>query len=81
MGDAALPIPLTLSLAIVLGSLGVRLPVRLLIVGVLGLPLSSAVANHLRVQRISSDLLPVILGLAAPLAFRLAACTLLESVR
>jgi hypothetical protein len=80
-GDAALPIPLTLPLAIVLGGLGARLPIGLLIIGVLGLPLSSAVANHLRVQRISSDLLPVVIGAAAPLAFRLAANPLLKSVR
>lgn len=81
IGDAALPIPLTLSLAIALGGLGVSLPICLLIIGVLGLPFSPAVADHLRVQRISSDLLPMVFGAAAPLALRLAANTLLKPVR
>jgi len=77
----ALPIPLTLSLAIALGGLGVRLPIRLLIIGVLGLPLFPAVADHLRVQGIGPDLLPMVFGAATTLAFRLAANTLLKSVR
>jgi hypothetical protein len=45
----ALPIPLTLSIAIALGGLGVRPPIRLLIVSVLGLPLPPAVMDHLRI--------------------------------
>jgi len=76
-----LSIPLALSLAIALGGLGVRLPIGSLIIGMFGLPLSPTVANHLRIQRIGSDLLPVVVGAAATLAFRLAANTLLKSVR
>jgi hypothetical protein len=72
---------MTLPLAIALGGLGVRLPIRLLIIGVLGLPLLPAITDHLRVQRISPDLLPVVVGAALPLALRLAASALLESVR
>src|SRR5579884_1408574 len=79
-GDAALPIPPSLSLAVALGGLRVRLPIGLLIVGMFGLPPSPAVADHLRVQRISPDLLPMVFGAAAPLALRLAVNTLLKSV-
>ena len=79
-GGAALSIPLALSLAIALGGLGVRLPIGFLIIGMLGLPLPPAVTDHLRVQRISSDLQPVVVGAAATLAFRQAANTLLKSV-
>jgi len=81
IGDAALPIPLSLSLAVALGSLRVCLPISPLIVGVLGLPLPPAVTDHLCIQRISPDLLPVVVGAAAPLALGLAASALLESVR
>jgi hypothetical protein len=76
-----LPIPLSLPFAVALGGLGVCLPVGLLIIAVLGLPLPPAVTDHLRVQRISPDLLPVVVGAAVPLALRLAASALLESVR
>ena len=81
IGDAALPIPLSLSLAVALDGLGVRLPVGLLIIGVLGLPLLPAVLDHLRVQGVGPDLLPMVFGAATPLALRLAADTLLKAVR
>jgi hypothetical protein len=69
------------SFAVALGGLGVCLPIGLLIIGVLGLPLPPAVTYHLRIQRISPDLLSVIIGAAPPLAFRLVANPLLRSVR
>jgi hypothetical protein len=81
IGDAALPIPLSLSLAVALGGIGVCSPVGLLIIRVLGLPLLPAVTDYLRIQRISPDLLSMVVDAAAPLAFRLAANTLLKSVR
>jgi hypothetical protein len=56
------------------------LPISLLIAGVLGPPLLPAVTDHLRVQRISSDLLPMVFGASTALAFRLAANTLLKAV-
>jgi hypothetical protein len=71
----------TLSLPVALGGFGVRLPVGLLIIGVLRSPLFPAVLDHLRVQGISPDLLPVVIGAAAALALRLAANALLDSVR
>ena len=49
IGDAALPIPLALPGAVSLRGLGVRLPIGLLISGVLGLPLPPAVTHHLRI--------------------------------
>jgi len=72
---------LALSRAVSLGGLRVRLPIGLLIVGVLGLPLPPAVTDNLCIQRISSDLLPVVVGAATPLTLGLAASALLESVR
>jgi hypothetical protein len=58
------------------------LPVGLLIIGVLRSPLFPAVLDHLRVQGISPDLLPVVISAAAAaLALRLAANALLDSVR
>jgi len=75
-----LPIPLSLSLAVALGGLGVCLPVDLLIIGVLRSPFFPAVLDHLRVQGIGPDLLPMVFGTTAPLAFRLATNTLLKSV-
>jgi hypothetical protein len=48
-GDTTLPIPLALSRAVSLGGLRVRLPIALLISGVLGLPLPPAVTHHLRI--------------------------------
>lgn len=76
-----MPIPLSLSLAVALGGRGVCLPVALLIIGVLRSPFFPAVLDHLRVQQVGSDLLPVVVGTTAPLALRLAANALLESIR
>jgi len=50
-GDAALPIELPLSLPLALGGLGMRAPVGLLIIGMLGAPLLPAVLDHLRIHR------------------------------
>jgi hypothetical protein len=80
MSNAALPVTLALLRAVALRCLRVRLPIVLLITGVLSLPLLPAVTDHLRVQRISPNLLPVVVGAALPLALRLAASALLESV-
>ena len=80
-GDAALPIELPLSLSVALGGLGMRAPVGLLIVGMLGAPLPLAVQHHLGIHRVSLNLAPVVIGPAMPLALRLAANALLESVR
>jgi len=70
----------TLSLPVTLGGFGVRLPVGLLIIGMLRSPLFPAVLDYLRVQGIGSDLLPVVVGSAAALALRLAANALLDPV-
>jgi hypothetical protein len=48
---------------------------------VLGLPLLPAVLDHLRVQGIGPDLLPMVFGTTALLALQFAADTLLEMVR
>jgi len=76
-----LPIPLSLSLAVALGGFGVCLPIGLLIITVLGLPLLPAVTDYLRIWRVSPDLQSVVVGAAVPPAFRLAANTLMASVR
>ena len=71
--NVALPVPLALLRAVALRCLRVRLQIVLLITSVLSLPLLPAVTDHLRVQRISPDLLPVVVGAALPLALRSAA--------
>lgn len=81
MVDAAPPIALALLLPVALRCLRMRLPVGLLIVGVLGSPLLAAVPDALCIHRIGLDLPPVVIGTTAPLALRLAANALLESVR
>jgi hypothetical protein len=79
-GDAALPIELPLALPVALGCLGMRAPVGLLIIGVLGTPLLPAVLDYLRIHRVGLNLLPMVIGPAMPLALRLAANALLESI-
>ena len=76
-----MPIELPLSLTVALGSFGVRSPVGLLIIGMLGAPLLPAVQHHLGIHRISLNLAPVVIGPAMPLALWQAANALLESVR
>ena len=51
--DAGLSIPLTLPLSVSLCGFGVRLPVGLLIIGVLRSPLLPAVLDHPSIQGIS----------------------------
>jgi hypothetical protein len=76
-----LPIELPLSLSVALGSFGMRAPVGLLIIGVLGAPLLAAVQHHLGIDRVGLNLAPVVIGPAMPLALWLAANALLEPVR
>jgi hypothetical protein len=76
-----LPIELALPLAVALGGFGMRAPVGLLIIGMLGSPLLLAVDDHLGVHRVGFNLLSVIIGASTTLALRLAANALLESVR
>jgi hypothetical protein len=76
-----LPIQLPLSLPVALSSFGMRSPVGLLIIGVLGAPLLPAVQHYLGIHRISLNLAPVVIGAAMPLALWLAANALLESIR
>src|ERR1035437_3377817 len=80
-GEAALPIELALPLTVALGRFGMRAPVALLIIGMLGPPLLPAVDDHLGVHRVGFNLVPVVIGAATTLALRLAANALLESVR
>ena len=80
-GDAALPIKLPLSLTVALSGFGMRAPVGLLIIGMLGAPLLAAVQYHLGIDRVGLNLAPVVIGPAMPLALWLAANALLESVR
>jgi len=54
---------------------------RLLIIGMLGAPLLPAVQHHLGIYRVGLNLPPVVIGPAMPLALRLAAHALLESIR
>jgi hypothetical protein len=70
-----------LSLSVALSGFGMRAPVGLLIIGVLGAPLLPAVQHHLGVHRVGFNLPPVVIGPAMPLALRLAANALLDSVR
>jgi hypothetical protein len=58
-----------------------RAPVGLLIIGMLGAPLLPAVLDHLRIHRIGLNLQPVVIGSTMPLALRLAANALLQSIR
>ena len=76
-----MPIELALPLTVALGGFGMRAPVGLLIVGVLGPPLLPAVDDHLGIHRVGLNLLPVVISAATTLALRLAANALLESVR
>ena len=76
-----MPIELPLSLTVALSGFGVRAPVGLLIIGVLGAPLLAAVQHHLGIHRVSLNLAPVVIGPAMPLALRLAANALLKSIR
>jgi len=80
-GDAALPIEMQLSLAVARGGFGMRAPIGLLIVGVLVPPLLPAVLDHLRIHRVGLNLEPVVVRPAMPLALRLAANALLDSIR
>jgi hypothetical protein len=70
-----------LSLTVVLGGLGMRAPVRLLIIGMFGAPLLPAVQYHLGIDRVGLNLAPVVIAPAMPLALRLAANALLEPIR
>jgi hypothetical protein len=76
-----LPIKLPLSLSVALGGFGMRAPVGLLIIGMLGAPLLLAVLDYLRIHRVGLNLLPMVIGPAMPLALWLAANALLESIR
>jgi hypothetical protein len=71
----ALPFP------VALGGFRMGAPIDFLIIGMLGPPLLPAVDDHLRVHRAGFNLLPVVIGAATPLALRVAANALLESVR
>ena len=75
-----MPIKLQLSLSVALGGFGMRAPVGFLIIGVVGAPLLAAVHHHLGIDRVGLNLAPVVIGPAMPLALRLAANKLLESV-
>ena len=74
-------IKLPLSLSVALGGFGMRAPVGLLIIGMLGAPLLAAIQYHLGIYRVGLNLAPVVIGPAMPLALRLAANALLEAVR
>jgi hypothetical protein len=76
-----LPIKLPLSLTVALGGFGMRTPVGLLIIGMLGAPLLVAVQNHLGIDWVGLNLAPVVISPAMPLTLWLAANALLESVR
>jgi hypothetical protein len=70
-----------LSLTVALSSFGMRAPVGLLIIGVVGAPRLPAVQYHLGIHRVGMNLAPVVISPSMPLALRLAANALLESVR
>ena len=70
-----------MSLTVALSGFGVRSPVGLLIIGMLGAPLLPAVQYHLGIHRVNLNLAPVVINPAMPLALWLAANALLESVR
>ena len=72
---------LPLSLSVAVGGLGMRAPVGLLIIGMLGAPLFPAVLDHLRIHRVGLNLQPVVIGPPMPLALRLATNALLQSIR
>ena len=74
-------IELTLPLAVARGGFRMGAPIGLLIIGMLLPPLLPAVLDHLRIDRVGLNLLPVVIGPAMPLALRLAADALLESIR
>ena len=76
-----MPIELPLSLTVALSGFRMRVPVGLLIVGMLGAPLPLAVQHHLGIHRVSLNLAPVVIGPAMTLALWLAANALLESIR
>jgi hypothetical protein len=70
-----------LSLTIALSGLGMRAPVGLLIIGMLGAPLLPAVLDHLGIYRVGFNLVAMVIGPAMPLALQLAANPLLEPIR
>ena len=74
-------IKLTLPLAVARGGFRMGAPIGLLIIGMLLPPLLPAVLDHLRIDQVGLNLLPVVIGPAMPLALRLAADALLESIR
>ena len=76
-----MPIKVPLSLTVALGGLWMCPPVGLLIIGMLDAPLLPAVLDHLRIDGVGLNLAPVVLGPAMPLALRLAAHSLLKSIR
>jgi hypothetical protein len=76
-----LPVELQLSLTVARGGFGMGAPIVLLIIGVLIPPLLPAVSDHLRIHQVGLNLQPVVIGPAMPLARRLAANALLESIR
>ena len=76
-----MPIELPLSLTIAHSGFGMRAPVGLLIIGMLGAPLLPAVQYHLGIHRVGLNLAPVVIGPSMPLALWLAANALLESIR
>ena len=71
--DTPLPVALTLLLAVASGSLGMVLPVVLLIIGMGFTPLSAAVAHHLGILRIGSAFTVAVVAAAPSLAHRPAA--------
>jgi hypothetical protein len=80
MLQAALLIPLSLPLAVVLHQFWVRLATLFLILGMLVPPLHLAVAHDLAIFRVSRQFLAVIIGAAPALALRLAADRLLGTI-
>jgi hypothetical protein len=74
-------IKLPLSLSVALGGFGMRAPVGLLIIGMLGAPLLAAIQHHLGINRVGLNLQPVVISPAMPLALWLATNALLESIR
>jgi len=76
-----LAIELALPLTVTLGGFGMRAPIGLLILGMLGPPLLPAIEDHLGIHPVGLNLVPVVVGAAMPLALRLAANTLLKSTR
>ena len=76
-----MPIKLPLPLSVARSGFGMRAPVGLLIIGMLGAPLLSAVQHHLGIDRVGLNLAPVVIGPAMTLALSLAANALLKPIR